>query len=199
MTELTDTRDGITLSCSPEKQGDSVVFSYSVTNAGTATAFVADAAMKIDPVARVAEADPDGVTVWRGADNYAHVLKGVAALPTDRTTPGRVMPLMHALAPGARIERVLTLALPLAEHSPYFSIGNLRDYRLSEIDGVTLSLDVLPAPPPPFAARPVAYAPEYVDVGVRGTLPLIRRLSCGFRARGLHLMLRTDAYPRPER
>lgn len=199
MAELTDTRHGITLACSPEKQGDTVVFTYSVTNAGTVTAFVADAAMKIDSAARTVEADPDGVTVWRGADNYAHVLKGVAELPTDRTTPGRVMPLMHALAPGARIERVLTLALPLAEHSPYFAIGNLRHYRLSEIEGVTLSLDVLPAPPPPFEARPVPYAPDYVDVGVRGTLPLMKRLSCAFRARGLHLMLRTDSYPRPER
>jgi hypothetical protein len=90
------------------------------------------------------------------------------------------------------------LSLPLAEHSPYFAIGNLRTFRLTDIEGVRLLLDVFPAPDANFVAPSVPYAEEYFDVGVRNTLPLFIRLSCDFRARGLHLMMRNDSYPRPE-
>ena len=102
------------------------------------------------------------------------------------------------MAPGARLERTLTLALPLAEHSTYYSVANLRDYRLSEIEGMRLAVDVLARVPPGFAASPVAHAPEHVDIGVRGTLPLLTRLSCRFPARGLQMMVRTGPYPRPD-
>lgn len=194
----TDVRDGVTLTCTPEKQGDTIVFTYSVANGGSGEVFVSDAGTRIDTAARTASADPDAVSVWLLADRYAMVLKGVAPLPEDRDVPGVVMPLMVRLAPGARIERTLALALPLAEHSPYFSLGNLRDYRLSEIEGMRLAIDVLAKVPPGFAPRPVAYAPEHVDIGVRGTLPLLTRLSCRFAAKGLHLLTRLGAYPRPD-
>jgi hypothetical protein len=206
MAMTTDTRDGITLSCSPSKDGDTVVFEYTLQNASNREAYVSDAAPRID--GKTIVADPDAVAVWLGKDRYANVLKGVAALPTERDIPGVVMPLMLRLAPGQRIERRLVLALPLAEHSPYYGIGTVRDYRLSDIEGVRLGIDVLPSPPAtipipnrqpvPFAPTPVPYADGYVDIGVRGTLPLLRRLACSFRARGLHLMVRTAEYPRPD-
>jgi hypothetical protein len=194
----TDVRDGITLTCSPDKQGENLVFTYSLANGGNAEAFVSDAGLRVDPKARTASADPDAVSVWLSPDRFATVLKGVAALPPERDVPGVVMPLMLRLAPGARIERTLTLALPLAEHSPYYGMRNLRDYRLTEIEGVRLAVDVLARVPPGFAPKPVAYAPEHVDIGVRGTLPLLTRLSCRFPARGLHLMVLGEPYPRPD-
>lgn len=194
----TDVRDGITLTCSPEKQGDAIVFSYSLANGGHAEAYVSDAGTRINPAARTASADPDAVTIWLSPDRFATVLKGVAPLPEERDVPGVVMPLMTRLAPGARIERTLSLALPLAEHGPYDSVANLRDYRLSEIEGIRLAIDVFARVPPGFVANPVAYAPEHVDIGVRGTIPLLTRLSCRFPARGLHLMVRTGPYPRPD-
>jgi hypothetical protein len=194
----TDVRDGITLTCAPEKQGERLVFAYSIANGGHADAFVSDAGMRVDPAARTASADPDAVSIWLSPDRYATVLKGVAPLPTDRDVPGVVMPLMLRLAPGARIERTLTLDLPLAEHSFYYSLRNLRDYRLTEIEGVRLAIDVLAKVPPGFAPKPVPYAPEHVDIGVRGTLPLLTRLSCRFPARGLHLMVLGESYPRPD-
>ncbi len=194
----TDTRDAITLSCTPEKQGDTIVFAYSLTNGGTATAYASDAGTRIDSKARTASADPDEATVWLAPDRYATVLKGVAAAPPDSDVPFTVMPLMVALAPGARIERSLTLTLPLAEQSPYYGVGELREYRLVEIEGMTLAIDVFARVPPGFAPRPVAFAPEHVDIGVRGTLPLLTRLSCRFPARGLQMMVRTGPYPRPD-
>ncbi len=198
MGTTTSTRDSITLTCTPEKQGDTIVFAYTVKNDGRAPAYVSDAETRLDMKARTAEADPNGVTIWRGGEGYAHVLKGVAPWPTDRTTLGRVMPLMVRLAPGAVIARKLVLPMPLAEHSPYYGIGNLRDYSMTEIEGVRLLVDVLPEPDPAFVAEAVPYAKGMFDVGVRGTLPLMRRLACDFRAHGLHLMIRNASYPRPD-
>lgn len=194
----TDIRDGITLTCAPEKQDETIVFTYSIANGGRADAYVSDAGTRIDPAARTASPDPGMVSVWLSTDRYATVLKGVAALPEERDVPGLVMPLMVKLAPGATLERTLTLALPLAEHSTYYSLANLRDYRLGEIEGMRLAIDVFARVPPGFVAAPVAYAPDHVDIGVRGTLPLLTRLSCRFPARGLQMMVRTGPYPRPD-
>lgn len=194
----TDIRDGITLTCAPEKQDDTIVFTYSIANGGHADAYVSDAGTRVDTVARTASPDPGMVSVWLSADRFATVLKGVAALPDERDVPGVVMPLMVKLAPGARLERTLTLTLPLAEHSTYYSVANLREYRLGEIEGMRLAIDVFARVPPGFVAVPVAYAPGHVDIGVVGTLPLLTRLSCRFPAKGLHLMVRTGAYPRPD-
>ena len=194
----TDTRDGITLTCTPEKQGDTIVLAYTLANAGPTPAYAADAMPKIAPQARIATPDPDAVAVWLTQDRFATVLKGVAAMPQDRDVPFTVMPLMVALPPGARIERTLSLSLPLAEHGPYHGLANVRDYRLTEIEGITLAIDVLARLPPDFAPKPVAYAPEHVDIGMRGTLPLLTRLTCRFPARGLQLLMRTGAYPRPD-
>jgi hypothetical protein len=198
MSATTTTRDGITLTCSPEKDGDSIVFAYILNNGGRADAYVSDAELKIDPATNTASADPNGVAIWRGEDGYAHVLKGVATLPVDRTTPGRVMPLMVRLGAGEQISRRLVLQMPLAEHSPYYGIGNLREYRLADIDGVRLLIDILPVPDPSFTAKPVPYADGYFDVGVRNTIPLMVRMSCDFRARGLHVMVRHGSYVRPD-
>jgi hypothetical protein len=194
----TDTRDGITLTCTPEKQGDTIVLAYTLANAGPTQAYAADAMPKIDPQARTATPDPDAVAVWLTQDRFATVLKGVAALPQDRDVPYTVMPLMAALPPGARIERTLSLSLPLAEHGPYHGLANVRDYRLTEIEGITLAIDVLARLPEGFAPKPVAYAPDHLDIGMRGTLPLLTRLTCRFPARGLQLMMRIGAYPRPD-
>ena len=194
----TEIRDGITLTCAPDKQGEVIVFTYSIANGGHTEAYVSDAGTLIDAKARTASADPDAVSIWLSPDRFATVLKGVAPLPDDRDIPGVVMPLMTRLAPGARLERTLTLALPLAEHSPYYSLANVRDYRLGEIEGMRLAIDVFAKVPPGFTPSPVAYAPDHVDIGVRGTLPLLTRLACTFPARGLHLMVRTGAYPRPD-
>jgi hypothetical protein len=198
MPTLTDSMDAITLACSPEKDGDTIVFTYSLANAGQADAYASDAEPAFDKAARAWIAAPDGVAVWRGAEAHACILKGVPPLPVDRILLYHARPLMVAMVPGARIERRLTLRLPLAEHSPYFGIGPVQDYRLTEIEAIRLAIDIVTAPPPPFEAKPVPYAPDYVEFGRHSPVSLYRRLSCTLRTRGLHLLMRRDTYPRPE-
>ena len=193
-----DSRDGITIACTPSREGDTILFKYTLANAGREAVFAADAGTVTDAQAGTAAADPSVVTVWRAQDGYAHVLKGVAPLPEAFDVPGRVMPLMARLGPGERIERTLVLKLPLAEQSDYYPIGPVSEYRVAEIEGVRLSVDVLASTPPEFVAAAVPFAEGLFDIGVRGTLPLLRRVSCGFRAKGLYLMVRTDAFPRPD-
>lgn len=194
----TDTRDGITLTCTPERQGETIIMTYGVANGGTSVAYVSDAGMRVEPSTRTASADPDQVSIWLTHDRYAKVLKGVPPPPEDADVLFTIMPLMVALEPGASIARTLILALPLAEQSPYFGVGNLRDYRLAEIEGMVLAIDVFARVPSGFVPRPVSYAPGHVNIGVRGTIPLLTRLSCRFPTRGMQMMVLTHAYPRPD-
>lgn len=193
-----DSRDGITIACTSSREGDTILFKYSLANAGREAVFAADAWTVTDAQAGTVVADPSVVTVWRAQNGYAHVLKGVAPLREAFDVPGRVMPLMARLGPGERIERTLVLALPLAEQSDYYPIGPVSEYRVTEIEGVRLSVDVLASTPPEFVAAAVPFAEGLFDIGVRGTLPLLRRVICSFRAKGLHLMVRTDDFPRPD-
>ena len=52
--------------------------------------------------------------------------------------------------------------MPLAERSPYFPAANLRDYRIAEITGLALLIDVLPDTAPGLRVEPVAFAPSHV-------------------------------------
>ncbi|MCC6716249.1 MAG: hypothetical protein IT555_00030 [Acetobacteraceae bacterium] len=198
MPTATAQRDDVVLTCSPEKTADTIVINYGISNRGRAPVYVADAMPRIDSATKTVAADPDAVTIWRGANNHAHVLKGLAALPTDRMVFGRVYPLMARIEPGAALDRVLTIALPMAEHSPYFSVTNLRSYRLTDIEGITVAIDMVVARAPEPQAVTVDYAPELFAIPPAEMLARSQRLACSFSAKGLHLMMRTDTYPRPD-
>ena len=99
----------VVLTCTPEKVGDQIVFSYEVTNRGAGDVYVMDAVVGVDPASRSARLEPDNVTIWYGADGYAHLLKGLAPLPTDRSVTVRVIPVAVRLAAGARLARRISL------------------------------------------------------------------------------------------
>jgi hypothetical protein len=189
----------VAMTCQPTRKGDMIVFAYTIENRGQQDVYVFDAVAERSPTDRnAAIANPDHVTIWRDARQYAHVLKGVAALPIGRSVSVRIIPLAAALHAGESLERVLTLAMPLAEHSPYFPVGRVQDYRLEEIKGVSLTVEYLPASAPGFTATPVDFAPGLYRVAASQTIPALRRVDCAFVTRGLHLLVRTDAYPRPD-
>lgn len=138
MPQLSAETDNLVLTAAPEKVEETVVFAYSVVNAGRIDAYVFDALALDDPATREPRLDPDAVTVWRSQDGYAHVLKGIAPLPTDSDVWRSLNPLALLVPPGGRIDRRLVLPLPLAEQSPYFPLAGLRQYRLTDIEGVRL-------------------------------------------------------------
>jgi hypothetical protein len=189
---------GVVLTCTPEKSADAIVLGYALENRGSEAVFVFDATADVDPATRAAVADPDDATVWLGSDGYAHVLKGIAAMPRDRRIMALIVPLAVRLGPGQRMTRQPRMGLPLAEQSPYYPPGHVREYRLAEIGGLTLHVDVLVASAPGFASEASAAGGEYLQVRADALVTATRRLSVSFSAKGLHLLVRTDAYPRPD-
>ena len=194
----TATAGDITLTCDIAREGDNIVFTYSLANQGRATVLVMDAS----PVANLAtgrrSANANAVTTWLGTDLHAHVLKGTAPLPPTAYPEAPILPLGVRLEPGKRLDRRHIERLPLAEHSPYIPIGLLSEYRLAAIQGVALTVEILPALPALVAeARDIARGWWRVS-DPEAAAALAQRLTCAFRARGLFMLARLDAYPRPE-
>jgi hypothetical protein len=198
MSQSNATTTDLVLSCTPEKVEDRIVFAYEIANRGTDSWYVMDALVGVDWTTRKARLEPGAATIWQGGDGYAHVLVGLAPVPTDRNIAMRVFPVSVALAPQATLRRKLELRLPLAEQSPYYPLGNLRDYRMAEIAGITLLVDALPASAAGLVLTPSGVSPEHVQAMSADTVRDLRRLRVSFRAQGLQLMTRTDAYPRPD-
>lgn len=197
MPVTTATIGDITLTCDIAREGDTIVFTYSLANQGRAPMLVIDASPVADLATGRHTADPTSATTWLGADNQAHVLKGTAPLPATADPEAPILPLGVRLEPGKRLDRRHTERLPLAEHSPYIPTGLLSEYRLAAIQGVALTVEILPALPGLIAeARDIARGWWRVsDPEVAASLA--QRLTCAFRARGLFMLARRDAYPRP--
>jgi hypothetical protein len=197
MPVTTATLGDLTLTCDIAREGDAIVFVYSLANQGRAAVFVADATAVADPATGRRRADPRAATTWLGADGQAHVLKGTAPLPPGADPEAPILPLGIRLDPGKTLERRLSEGLPLAEHSPYVPLGNLAEYRLAPIHGVALTLEVLPALPGLVAeARDIARGLWRV-ADAEAAAGLAQRLTCAFRARGLFMLVRRATYPRP--
>lgn len=188
----------IVLTCSPEKVEDRIVLPYSLSNRGAVAVYVMDALAGMDPVSRAPVVHPGRATVWLGRDSHAHVLIGLALLPPDRDVRVRAVPVALRLEPGATLSRTIELREPLAEMSPYYAPGPVRDYRVVAIEGLTLHVDVLPLSAPGLREEPLAFAPEYTRVGANNLAAALQRLTVSFRTKGLHLLVRNDNYPRPE-
>jgi hypothetical protein len=188
----------VVLTCDIARVDDSIVFTYALTNHSGSAVFVMDADIAIDPATQRRSANPAGATAWLGADGYAQVLKGVPAMPSGVEAEDRIMPLALRLDPGKRLERRLAQPMPLVEYSPYSPIGLLREYRLAPIQGVALNVDVLPASAPGLVVDARDIGRPWLRVIAQESVVLFRRLTCGFRARGLHMLARLDEYPRPD-
>lgn len=185
------------LACRPDRAGDKLIFPYTITNNGTADVYVMDAVPSVDPATRQAVIDRHAAVIWLGADGFAHVLKGIPPLPEDRDVYGTVIPLAAKLAPAATLERSLEVPLPLAEWSPYYGDLPLRDYQLTDIQGVTLIVEFLRSTVEGFGAEAAAEAPDLFRVWGKNTVGQTERVSCAFPSRQLQIMKRPDNFPRP--
>lgn len=198
MVSATTTAHDVRLSCEIARVDDNIVFTYQLANQGEFEVFVMDADLAVDPATQQRSADVDAATTWLGADGYAQVLKGVPALPAGVEAQTRIMPLAARLAPGEQCERRLVQPMPLVERSPYAPPGLLREYRIAPIHGVALSVDVMQPAAPGMVVPARDVGPDWWRVTSEEDVLVFHRLACAFRARGLHMMVRTDDYPRPD-
>jgi hypothetical protein len=185
------------LTCQPTRDGDMLVFPYQVRNDGRSDIYVFDAVPDVDPVTRAERADPNGAVIALASDGYAHILRGIAPLPTDFDVMMRIIPLAARLAPGQVLERRLTIGMPLHETGPYHGDLPIRQYRQRDIAGFILTVQYLPATTPGFGAVAADYAPGLFRVATKDTVASTMSVSCRLPARGLTILQRTDAFPRP--
>jgi hypothetical protein len=195
-TEATTHPAGVTLTCRPDRAGNRLIFPYTVANHGPADVYVMDAVR-----ARAADASPiidrHAAVIWLAGNGFAHVLKGIAELPPDKQVNARVIPLAAKLPPNGTLERVLEVPLPLAETSPYYPDLPLREYALTDIQGVLLTLEFMRSTAEGFISEPAADAPDLFRIAGKHTVGQTERVSCSFPSRQLQILKRPDNFPRP--
>lgn len=197
MPSTSATAGDVTLTCDIARVEDRIVFTYSLANQGRGAVVVMEAAPVADAATGRRSADAGAATTWLGEDGQAHVLKGTAPLPATADPEAPILALGVRLEPGKTLERRHAEPLPLAEHSPYVPPGNLREYRMVPIQGVALTVEVLPALPGLVAEARELGRGWWRIVDPEAAAGLSLRLACAFRARGLFMLARRDDYPRP--
>jgi hypothetical protein len=189
---------GVTLSCRPDRAGNRLIFPYTLENHGPADVYVMDAVVVPDRTSGRPMLDRNAPVIWLGGDGFARVLQGIAALPPDRDVDVRVIPLAARLPPGDALERRLEVPLPLAETSPYYPDLPLREYELTDIQGIVLAVEFLRGTVAGFAADSVPDAPDLYRVRGQHTVGQVERVSCAFPSRQLQILKRPDNFPRPD-
>jgi hypothetical protein len=186
----------INLSCRPGKEGDTLIFPYTVENPNGVDVYVMDAMPAVDAATRAAVVNPRAVSVIHGPGTDATTGRFIAPLPTDRRVAMPVIPLARRLPHGGTFEGRVELTLPLAETSPYFADLTLRQYEVVTITGVVFTIGFWVAGEDSLAALPCEYAPDLFTVITRNTVRSAHRVSQHFPVRALQLFRRTDAFPR---
>lgn len=187
----------VTLDCQPAREGDTLVFPYTLTNTGRVDVYVLDALPEIDPATGKARVNLDSAVITRGEDDLAHILRGIAPLPADRTVSVRIIPLGTKLPPGGTLQRRLAVDIPLHETGPYHPDLPISKYRQRDIRGVILTVHTLAASAEGFGANPVDFAPGLFRVFAKNTVGQVAAVSCQFPTRSLSILVRTDDFPRP--
>jgi hypothetical protein len=180
----------VTLTCKPEKSGNTLVFTYVMANEGPGDIYIAEAFPRVDPATHRASADGDLVAITLEPDFYVQILRG-RPKPPPFPVAVPVRPLMARLHAGQSAERRLTVPLPLAETSPYQPYGNVRDYTLTPMKGVHLAVDWISPSAEGFVANPVAYAEGLFDIYSANLVRDMHRASCRLPTQGLSVLHRT--------
>lgn len=197
MTAENEGAGGVELDCHPTRDGDVLVFPYTITNASGGDIYVLDALPELDPATGQARANLNSAVITRGEDEFAHILRGIAPLPPDSTVSVRIIPLATKLPAGGTLERHLTIDIPLHETGPYHPDLPVSRYHQRDVRGVVLTVQYLAASAEGFGAAPVDYAPELFRVFARNTVGQAASISCRHPARGLSILVRAGDSPRP--
>lgn len=193
-----DQQPAVTLACQPARDGEDLVFPYRLTNTGPVAVYVYDAVPNWNPQTGEASLDRNAAYIALAPDGFAHILRGIAPLPTDQPVSVRIIPLATRLEPGAVLERSLTVHQPMHETGPYHPDLPIRQYRTRPIGGVQLGVQFLAVNAPGFVATPYEAAPELARVAAANTVGASRTVWCSLPARGLSILTRMDAFPRPD-
>ena len=189
--------DQVTLQCVPSKEGGVLRFAYQVANRSPGDVYLLDVLPTVDATGKHAVADISaGYATWL-IGTTAVIDKGIAPLPADRQVFPRRVPLGCRIAPGQAVDRRLDIPLPLAERNPYYGDLPLKDYEEREVTAVRFVVQFLRATVDGFGAEPSRFGEGLFLVYGSNTAAQAETLATTFPTRGLVMLRRGDAFPRP--
>lgn len=187
----------VTFSCRPARVANRLEFSYVLENKSGADIYALDLFPAVEPSTRTAFADVNGIYVSWLPPNGVYFLKGIPPLPREPVVV-RVIPLGTKVTPGAKLERTVSVSLPLVEQSPYYGDLPVRQHDQIEVAEVVFALQFLRSTVEGFAAGPVDYADGAFRVQGRNTVGQAETVECRFPTKSLTLLTRQDSFKRVE-
>ncbi len=196
MQKITVHSGAVQLQCQPNREGNWLVFPYTVQNNHPAAVLVMDAMPRVDRETRETTANDQAALTLLAPGNTAVIGKLMAPVPQDRLmTPD--LPLCVLLQPGEVMQRLLRIPLPLAEHSPYLPELRLREYDPVALQGCILAIGWWQAQQPGLQHAPAAYAPgHHVVAASAPRLPPAQTAMQRFPINKLEMLKRRDDFPR---
>lgn len=185
----------VAFSCRPARVANRLEFSYVLENKSGADIYALDQYPAVDPATRTAFADVNGVYISWLPPNGVYFLKGIPPLPTHPVAV-RIIPLGTKVLPGGRLERTVSIPLPLVEQSPYYGDLPVRQHDQVEVAEVVFAVQFLRSTVEGFAAGPVDYADGAYRVQGRNTVGQAETVECRFPTKSLTLLTRQDAFTR---
>lgn len=160
---------------------DSLLIRYRVTNSGVDPVMVCDALLAIEP-SGASQPDPERVYVVPDGEDGASIGKYIPVMPEGVLREAPELPLFREVPPGAALDGVARLSIPVRAYHPYIHPPGKVEVRLFRLRLTIGYIEhrLLPADRPvmrPYAAAPGFFVASYGN-GVRyqkhlsNTLPL---------------------------
>ena len=202
MAEVTNTNPNlepvrdIRLESKISKADQAIVITYTVTNTSAADIYVLDAYPAVDQNKREAFADLKSFYLGFREPSSAVLLKGIPPLPRAPVSR-RIIPLGTKLAAGEKLNRELTVPLPLRERSDwYYPPLPPEEYAIGSAEKLQFYVQFIRSTVEGFKAEPAHYAPEFFVVHANNTVKQAETLNQDFNIGQTLLFLRKDGFNR---
>ncbi len=160
---------------------DSVLIRYRVSNPGAEPVMVCDALLAIEP-SGASQPDPERVYVVPDGEDGASVGKYIVVMPDDVLREAPEVPLFREVAPGAVLDGIARVPLPVQVYHPYIHPPGRVERRLRQLRLTIGYIEHKRLPPDrrvmrPFAAAAGFFVPTYGNAiraqkHLSNTLPL---------------------------
>ena len=144
---------------------DSVLIRYRVSNPGVAPVMVCDALLAIEP-SGASTPDLERVYVVPDGEDGASVGKYIVVMPEGVLREAAEVPLFREVAPGATLDGVARVPVPVRVYHPYFHPPGQVERRLRQLRLTIGFIEHKLVPPErpvmrPYAAAPGFFVPSY--------------------------------------
>jgi hypothetical protein len=176
----------LTLTCQPGREGDELVFPYTIQNTTEAAAWIMEGF-----VTSAGNIGSPSFVAMGGEE--ATIGRLIPPLPEDRTILFALTPVARRLEPGQTLASRLVVPLPLVESNAYLPDLPVRRHTMTGLSSVRLAVAVWPATLEGLAALEVSGMARLAGPDLRAHQRLVE---ARFAVHGLHILRRKDGLGR---